>query len=91
MSFLGVRRTLRPQPPPVRRSWSKTAVRKLGSDQTYGRFRPDMPNVWVKNQNGVSNYPMAYQINAAYMVKAYPLPEYHISLGTNHHSCKNWV
>ena len=35
------------------------------SDQTYGRFRPDMPNVWVKNQNGVSNYPMAYQINVA--------------------------
>ena len=36
------------------------------SDQTHGRFRPDMPNVWVKNQNGVSNYPMAYQINVAY-------------------------
>ena len=34
-------------------------------DQTYGRFKPDMPNVWVKNQNGVSNYPMAYQINVA--------------------------
>ena len=35
------------------------------SDQTYARFRPDMPNDWLKIQNGVSNYPMAYQINAA--------------------------
>ena len=25
----------------------------------------DMPNVWLKNQNGVSNYRMAYRINAA--------------------------
>ena len=25
------------------------------------------------------------------MVKAYPLPEYHSSPGTNHHSCGNWV
>ena len=35
------------------------------ADLTYGRFIPDMPNVWLKNQNGVSNYTMAYQINAA--------------------------
>ena len=35
------------------------------SDQTCGRFRPDMPNVWLKYQNGVSNYPTTYQINAA--------------------------
>ena len=35
------------------------------SHQTYARFRPDMPNVWLKNQNGASNYRMAYQIIAA--------------------------
>ena len=39
------------------------------SDQTYGRFRADMPNVWLKNQNGVSNYRMAYQINAASLAR----------------------
>ena len=39
------------------------------SDQTYGCFRLDMPNVWLKNQNGVSNYPMACQINAAFAAK----------------------
>ena len=25
-----------------------------------------LPNIWLKNQNGVSNYPIAYQINAAW-------------------------
>ena len=50
----------------VRAMAGKWATTKMAaSDQTYGRFRPDMPNVWLKNQNGVSNYPMAYQINAA--------------------------
>ena len=35
------------------------------SEQTYGRFRTDMPKTWLKNQNGVSNYRMAYQIIVA--------------------------
>ena len=35
------------------------------SEQTYGRFRTNMPKTWLKNQNGVSNYRMAYQIIVA--------------------------
>ena len=35
------------------------------SEPTYGRFRTDMPKIGSKNQNGVSNYRMAYQIIVA--------------------------
>ena len=35
------------------------------SEQTYGRFIKKKLQTWLKNQNGVSNYRMAYQIIVA--------------------------